>query len=134
MPREGFDRNARLAEEIRAVLAELLRFHVKDPRLDGVTVSVIRLSADRSHARVFYSVLGDAEREREAGDGFAAAGSFMRRELGARMHLRTIPELHFERDTSYEYGDRMERIFERMRSDGLIPDGEENGNGQDGDP
>ena len=125
MPREGFDRNARLAEEIRAVLTELLQLQVKDPRLEGVTVSVLRLSPDRSHARVYYSVLGDAEREREAADGFAAAGSFLRRELGARMRLRTVPELTFERDTSYEYGDRMERLFERMRSDGLIPDADD---------
>lgn len=118
MNRQVFERNQRLEGEIRAVLSDLLRFEVKDPRLADVTVSVVRLSADRSSARVFFSVIGEAERERQAGDGFKAAAPFMRRELGRRMRIRTVPALEFARDTSYEYGDRMERLFERLRTDG----------------
>jgi ribosome-binding factor A len=126
---KSFDRNARLEGEIRSVLSDLLRFEVNDPRLEGVTVSTIRLSADRSKARVFYSVIGEKEQEREAGDGFTAAASFMRRQLGQRMRLRVVPSLEFLRDTSYEYGDRMERLFERLSDEGLLPgaDGENGG-------
>jgi ribosome-binding factor A len=105
---------------MRAVLTELLQHEVKDPRLDQVTVSAVRLSADRSHARVYFSLIGDAERERAAGDGFSAAGPFMRRELGRRMRLRTVPELEFFRDSSFEYGDHMERVFERLHADGSL--------------
>ena len=114
MNQRSYDRNARVEGEIRAVLAELLQHEVNDPRLADVTVSAIRLSPDRTQARVYFSVLGDAERERQAGDGFAAAASFMRRELGRRMRLRTVPTLQFHRDTSYEYGDRMERLFDNL--------------------
>jgi ribosome-binding factor A len=114
-------RNARLESEIRSVLADLLRLEVKDPRLEGVTVSGVRLSAERSHARVYFSLYGDAERERHARDGFAAAGAFLRRELGRRVRMRTTPELEFLRDSSYEYGDRMERIFNRLQSEGRLP-------------
>ncbi len=125
---KSFERNARLEGEIRSVLSNLLRSEVNDPRLADVTVSSIRLSADRSKASVFYSVIGDAEREREAGDGFAAAASFMRRQLGQRMRLRIVPSLEFLRDTSYEYGDRMERLFDRLSDEGLLPksDGDDN--------
>jgi ribosome-binding factor A len=127
---KSFERNARLEGEIRSVLSNLLRSEVNDPRLADVTVSSIRLSADRSKASVFYSVIGDAEREREAGDGFAAAASFMRRQLGQRMRLRIVPSLEFLRDTSYEYGDRMERLFDRLSDDGLLPksDGDDDEN------
>ena len=121
MNQQGFNRNARLEGEIRAVLAQMLQQEINDPRLTGVTVSVVRLSADRSHARVFFSLIGDDELERSAGDGFDAAGSFLRRELGRRMRLRTVPTLEFERDTSYEYGDRMERVFQKLHDDGVIP-------------
>jgi ribosome-binding factor A len=120
---KSFERNARLEGEIRSVLSDLLRSEVNDPRLADVTVSLIRLSADRSKARVFYSVIGDSEQEREAGDGFTAAAPFMRRQLGQRMRLRVVPRLEFFRDTSYEYGDRMERLFDRLSDEGLLPDG-----------
>ena len=124
-----FARNSRLEGEIRSALSDLLRSEVNDPRLTDVTVSTIRLSADRSKAKVFYSVIGDSEREREAGDGFAAAAPFMRGQLGRRMRLRVVPSLEFIRDTSYEYGDRMERLFERLNDEGLLPvtDGEDDG-------
>ena len=115
-----FDRNARLEGEIRSVLAGLLLDGVKDPRLAQVTISSIRLSADRSKAQVYFSVVGDAERERQAGDGFAAAAPFLRRELGQRMRMRVVPTLEFRRDTSYEYGDRMERLFDRLSDEGLL--------------
>jgi ribosome-binding factor A len=126
-----FDRNARLEGEIRSVLSDLLRSEVNDPRLTSVTVSSIRLSADRSKASVYYSVIGDAEREREAGDGFAAAAPFMRRQLGQRMRLRVVPSLEFFRDTSYEYGDRMERLFDRLSTEGVLPGADGEGNGSE---
>jgi len=115
-----FNRNARLEGEMRAVLAELLHHEVNDPRLAGVTVSVVRLSADRSHARIYFSVIGDDERVRQADDGFSAANPFMRRELGRIMRLRTVPSLEFHRDTSYEYGDHMERVFKKLHDDGVL--------------
>ncbi|HHQ49378.1 MAG TPA: 30S ribosome-binding factor RbfA [Acidobacteria bacterium] len=121
MAHQSFDRNARLQESIRTVLAELLVFSVKDPRLDGVTVSGVRLSADRSIATIYFSIYGDDERERQAADGFTAAGPFLRRELARRMRLRIIPELRFRRDTSYAYGEHMEKVFEKLHEEGLLP-------------
>jgi ribosome-binding factor A len=128
---KSFERNARLEGEIRSVLSDLLRSEVNDPRLADVTVSTIRLSADRSKARVFYSVIGNTEQEREAADGFAAAAPFMRRQLGQRMRLRVVPSLEFHRDTSYEYGDRMERLFDRLSDEGLLPGADEETDGED---
>lgn len=126
MTNQTFNRNARLEGEVRAVLAGLLHQEVNDPRLAGVTVSVVRLSGDRSHARIYFSVIGDDERERQAGDGFSAANSFMRRELGRRMRLRTVPSLEFLRDTSYEYGDHMEKVFQKLHAQGILPSDEHN--------
>jgi len=130
---KSFERNTRLEGEIRSVMSELLRFEVNDPRLTDVTVSLIRLSADRSKAKVYFSVIGDEEREREAGDGFSAASAFMRRQLGQRMRLRVVPSLEFVRDTSYEYGDRMERLFDRLSENGMLPaaDGDSSGSKED---
>ncbi len=122
MASKGSPRHARVEEEIRKVLSELLIFEMKDPRLEGVTISSIDLSADRSSCRVFFSLFGDSERERQAADGFVAARSYLRRGLGQRVHLRVTPELTFFRDKSYEYGDRMERLFDRLHEQGILPD------------
>jgi len=113
---KSFERNTRLEGEIRSVMSELLRLEVNDPRLTDVT------------ARVYFSVIGDEEREREAGDGFSAAAAFLRRQLGQKMRLRVVPSLEFLRDTSFEYGDRMERLFDRLSENGMLPQTEIDGN------
>ena len=128
MNAKTFPRNARLAEEMRKVLAELLLLDVNDPRLEGVTVSDLSLNADRSQARVYYSIYGDDERVRHAGDGFSAARSFLRRELGRRMRLRTVPELEFHRgldaDSSSGGGRSMRSLLEHIQEELEIVDAE----------
>ncbi len=131
MPHTSFERNARLEEAIRSTLTELLMFEVKDPRLEGVTISGVRLSGDRAYAKVYFSLIGDEERETHAAEGFSAASSFLRRELGHRMRLRIVPELRFMRDTSYAYGDHMERVLEKLHEEGLIPPADEKPDGEE---
>ncbi|NOZ79969.1 MAG: 30S ribosome-binding factor RbfA [Acidobacteria bacterium] len=131
MPHTSFDRNARLQEAIRSMLTDLLMFEVKDPRLEGVTISGVRLSGDRAYARIYFSLIGGEELEARAVEGFAAASSFLRRELGRRMRLRIVPELRFMRDTSYEYGDHMERVLEKLHEEGLIPPEDDAPNGKE---
>ena len=74
MSRKGFSRTQRLEGEIRAVLAEALLQDVKDPRLEGVVVSSVRLNRDGTTATVYFSVIGDKERERQAADGAPGGG------------------------------------------------------------
>ncbi len=121
MSHQAFDRNQRLASEIRTVLSEALIHKVNDPRLEGVVISVVRLNRDKTRAKIFFSVVGDDERERQAADGFQAASPFLRRQLGLQMRLRSLPELEFTRDDSYAYGDKLERLFDQLHADGVFP-------------
>ena len=121
MSHQAFDRKQRLASEIRTVLAETLIHKVNDPRPEGVIISTVRLNRDKTLAKIYFSVVGDEERERQAADGFDAASPFLRRELGRRMRMRALPVLEFSRDDSYAYGDKLERLFDQLHADGAIP-------------
>lgn len=129
MSQQAFDRKQRLASEIRTVLAEALIHKVNDPRLEGVVISTVRLNRDKTLAKIFFSVVGDQERERQAADGFDAASPFLRRELGRRMRMRALPVLEFARDDSFAYGDKLERLFDQLHTDGPVahPDDSEGG-------
>ncbi len=121
MSHQAFDRNQRLASEIRTVLAATLPRRVNDPRLEGVVISTVRLNRDKTLAKIYFSVIGDEERERRAADGFEAASPFLRRELGRKMRMRALPALEFSRDDSFEYGDKLERLFDQLHTDGVMP-------------
>jgi ribosome-binding factor A len=114
-PSAGFSRGERVAEQIRRDLVDLLR-QVKDPRvahlLPLVTITDIELTPDYAHAKVFYTSLAGEERAGEVAKGLAHAAGFLRRELGRRLHIHHIPELHFVFDASVERGTKLSRLID----------------------
>lgn len=112
----GFSRSDRVAEQIRRELAEMLRFEVKDPRLSPilglVTLTDVEVTADYSHAKVFYTSLADAESNLILGEGLIRLAGFLRRELGRRIRIHHIPQLHFVFDSSVERGTRLSQLID----------------------
>ncbi len=117
MARE-FSRTERLGSQLQRELAMLVRDHMKDPRLGMVTIQEVRVVRDLSHAKVFFTVLGgeaDAETARKI---LKEAAPFMRHELGRKLKIRTVPELHFVHDESIARGAHLSQLIEEaVRSD-----------------
>lgn len=111
MPRD-FSRTLRVAEQIQRELADLVRLEVKDPRVGMVTLTGVEVAADYGHAKVFFTLLGDVSQIEAASEGLNHAAGFLRRELGRRIKLRTIPQLHFNFDESVERGMRLSRLID----------------------
>ena len=72
MPRD-FSRTLRVAEQIQRDLAELLRTEVKDPRIGMVTLTDVEVTSDYAHAKVFFTMLGDAGQISAAAEGLNPA-------------------------------------------------------------
>src|SRR5690242_3362761 len=103
----GFARSERVAEQIRRELAELIRLELKDPRVSLVTLTDVEVTPDYAHAKVFFTSLAGAEHLDEIAAGLKRASGFLRRELGRRIRIHTLPELHFVYDASVERGTRL---------------------------
>ena len=115
MPRE-FSRSTRVAEQLRRELSELVRFGVKDPRVQDVTITEVDVTKDISHARVYFSLLADdAESIAETQTALNRAAGYLRRELARIMRLRHVPELKFVYDKSIAEGMRMDALIEAAR-------------------
>jgi ribosome-binding factor A len=117
MPKD-FSRSQRVSEQIRRELAELIRLEVKDPRVGFITLTDVEVSADFAHAKVFFSSMTGEEGLEEIKLGLRRASGFLRRELGRRIRIHTLPELHFEYDKSIEQGSRLSALIDdAVRSD-----------------
>lgn len=112
MPRR---RILRLNDLLRSEISDLLLRNVRDPRLSAmVSVTEVRVSDDLKHARVYVSVLGDAEDKKLAMQGLRAAQNYLRHELGNRIERLDIPQLVFELDESIERGARILATLQRV--------------------
>lgn len=111
MPKE-FSRSQRVAEQIRRELAELIRLEVKDPRVGFITLTDVEVTPDYAHAKVFFTSMTGEEGLGEILAGLRRASGFLRRELGRRIRIHTLPELHFHYDASVERGSRLSRLID----------------------
>jgi len=127
-------RVARLGEQFRREITEILQREVKDPRVGFVTITAVDVTPDLFHARVYVRVMGDEARKKEALEGLDAAASFIRGELGQRLHIRRIPELRFEIDRSLEHAQRIEQLLREVRPSGDAGSGPGAADADDGRP
>jgi ribosome-binding factor A len=109
-------RLARLNEQIRREVSEILRTEVRDPRVGLPTVTAVNVTPDLWMARIFVrpdptKTEGDLEGVLE---GLDHAAPFIRRELGKVLRARRVPELRFEPDTTMETASRIERILQEV--------------------
>ena len=110
-------RAERLADRIRAEVAEIISGELRDPRIGFATVTDVDLSADFQHARVSVSVLGSAEAQQKSLEGLVSAAGYIRHELGLRLRLRRVPELAFVLDQSAEEDARLETLLQRLKDE-----------------
>ena len=102
----------RVGDQIRQELSEILtRGEVHDPGIGFITLTRVQVTADLQLARVFYTSLGDANARKETARALARATGFFRRQIGARLQLRRVPELEFRFDESIANQDRIEQIL-----------------------
>jgi ribosome-binding factor A len=104
-------RPERVGEEIRQELGVLLAREVHDPGVGFVTLTRVKVSPDLQLVRVYYTLMGDERARRETQRALERATPFLRRQIGARIRLRRVPELRFEFDESVEHQERIERIL-----------------------
>ena len=77
-----------------------------------VTITEVEVSPDHSHAKVFFTRLGDESLIEETSAGLKRAAGFLRTQLAQRLKLRTVPQLEFKYDASVERGARLSRLID----------------------
>ena len=94
------NRAFKVADQIQRDLTELIARELKDPRVGMVTIQAVEVTPDYAHAKVFFSVLvGDPH---ECEEALNQAAGFLRNGLFKRLHIHTVPTLHFQFDRTTE--------------------------------
>jgi len=108
----------RVGVQIRQELSDLLsRGGIHDPGIGFITLTRVKMSPDLQLARVFYTLMGDANARRETAAALERATPFLRRHIGSRLRLRRVPELDFRFDESVAHQDRIEQVLRDLREE-----------------
>lgn len=108
-------RVGRVRQEILREVNRILLREVKDPRIDGVTITDVDLTGDLQHATIYYSSLADKAGARQKEEtALKNITGLVRSELGKVLSLYKTPELKFERDPSVDYGNRIDALLRQL--------------------
>lgn len=113
-------RTARLNEQLKREVSEILTRKVRDPRVGHLLVTEVRVTADLWLARIFFRPLLSEADVQEIQEGLEAAAPFIRKELGSVLRVRRIPELRFIHDTTPDSAARIEELLREV-----LPPGDE---------
>lgn len=105
----------RLNNELQEVISEILHKEVKDPDLKFVTITGCDTTSDLSFCKVYFTVLN--KDKDETLKSLRSASSFIRGEVSKKIQIRHTPELKFIYDESIEYGNKIEKIIEKINEE-----------------
>lgn len=106
----------RVSESVRAVVAEAVG-QLKDPRIGLVTITGVDVTPDLREARVFVSVLGNAQKRDATMAGLASAHGVLQAKINRQLSMRRTPTLRFSYDETVERAVRMTKLIEDVASD-----------------
>jgi ribosome-binding factor A len=106
------ERMRRVDEAIRQVIGDAVASDLKDPRVGFVTVTDVKTSPDLSHARVYVSVLGEAQEREESLAGLRSAHGYLQGRIGRELKLKRTPTLEFAYDDTTDRAMRLDALIE----------------------
>jgi ribosome-binding factor A len=87
---------------------------MKDPRLQGITVTRVTIDRELQYADIYVHALGEEEREDEVTEALESASGFLRHQLGQNLRLRHVPILHFHWDPSLAHAEHINQLLDNL--------------------
>ena len=110
-------RSLRLADLIKEEIARMLLKGIKDPRVDMVNLTFVKLTPDLRHAKIYFRVSKISFDVDDVQKGLNSAKNYIRRELLKSLGIKFIPELRFIYDVSIENSEKLRGILEKIKGE-----------------
>jgi ribosome-binding factor A len=118
---KNYARSDRVADVLQKEICQLLLKEVKDPHLGFITITGVEVTRDLKLAKIFYTLLGSPDQAEESSRALRRITPFIKKQLGRKLHLRSIPDLSFRYDHSLEYGTKIDTILDSLRESSDAP-------------
>ena len=127
MARE-FKRTDRLGDAVQRILAQLIQFEIRDPRVGMVNINDVEVSRDLSYAKIFVTFV-DKTSEEECLEGVSAlnkASGFLRSLLAKQLDIRVTPKLSFRYDATSVKGQQLSQLIDKAVKEDRSHESEDN--------
>ncbi len=116
MPEVTSHRVTQVCDLIHRELSKILIHSVRDPRLVGVTLTQIRLTADLKEARIYFDAPYEGKALEDCLSALKKSAGFFRRELAKTNFLRYVPKLNFFYDDTRDVITQSDQIIRGLHN------------------
>lgn len=110
------------AEAIREVVSMAILADLKDPRIEGVTVTYVEVSPDMRNAKVHVSIMGDETAQRLCLKGLQSSAGYLQQKVSKRIDTRYTPRIRFEIDMGVKNSIAIARMLNDVLPTDEVPD------------
>ena len=110
-----FTRSDRVSGLIHKMLSEFLQKHVSDPRIEGATITGVKMSPDLRIAKIYFTTFGNRSGVEDIAEGFKSARGYLKRHLAGKLGLRYMPEFQFFYDESLDHGRKIDNLLKAVQ-------------------
>ena len=114
---KSYARSNRVSGHIQKVLTDILHKKVKDPRLESVTITGVKVSSDLRMAQIYFTSTGKSKNIEQISEGFESARGYVKRVLAGQLGLRYMPDIQFIYDKSFDYGTHIDEVLKSIKTD-----------------
>ncbi len=123
IPAMSSRRVLKAAEAIREVVSMAILTDLRDPRIEGVTVTYVEVSADMRQATVHVSIMGDEARQRLCLHGLRSSAGYLQSKISDRIDTRYTPRLRFELDEGVKKSLAISQMLHELLPEDKAEDG-----------
>jgi ribosome-binding factor A len=109
------------AQAIREVVSMAILADLKDPRIQGVTVTYVEVSPDMRLAKVHVSIMGDDAAQRLCLHGLQSAAGYLQQKISHRIDTRYTPRVRFELDMGVKKSIAIAKMLDEVLPHDLLP-------------
>ena len=110
-------RSEKISDLLRKEISLIINKETKDPRLQKLNITAVKVSDDIGIATVFYTMIGESiEKEKSSIDNkvLKKFSGMVRSKLSKTMQIRRVPVIQFRFDESVEYSDNIENLLRNL--------------------
>lgn len=102
------------AQAVREVVSMAILTDLKDPRIEGVTVTYVEVSGDMRVAKVHVSVMGDDAAGELCLHGLQSAAGYLQKKIARRINTKYTPRLRFQLDMGVKKSIAIEKMLKEV--------------------
>ena len=111
-------RSDKLSDLLKKEISLIISSKIKDPRLQNINITAVKVTDDIGIATVFYTLIGESIQKTQSNIDskiLEKLSGMIRSNLSKKIKIRRIPKIKFRFDESIEYSENIEKLLKNLK-------------------